>query len=262
MRYYFRLLPMTIGVAALLLVFKVAQGVELGQSVFSSLFVSPVVAADSQPPQPPQPTNEAGNAEEGGDEGEEEPKPKAKVDDDDDIFGGFLKVRDNRITADDLIGNQLGGLRPSDRRFSPVELQQLQQLSSRRKDLDKRQEQLEIRENLLTQTEKRVDEKFTEMKSLRMELADIISQYKEVEETKIKSLVKIYENMKPKDAARIFDQLELPILMMVIDKMSEKKAAPIIASMDPKIAKRLTVELAEQRKMEDEQERKSRLLQQ
>ena len=51
------------------------------------------------------------------------------------------------------------------------------------------------------------------------------------------------------DAARIFDEVEMPILLLVIDKMSEKKAAPILAEMDPKKAKQITVQLAEQRRV-------------
>jgi flagellar motility protein MotE (MotC chaperone) len=61
-------------------------------------------------------------------------------------------------------------------------------------------------------------------------------------------LVKIYENMKPSDAATIFNQLQMPILLSVIGSMSERKVAPVLASMDPKRAKEVTEELAELRK--------------
>lgn len=262
-RQYFRLLPVTIFVAALLLILKIAQGVEQGQTLFSSVFVASVEAqaeedtdeeADDEVTE--EPTEDAAEPTE---EEIAEKAAKAANGDDDDIFGGFLEVPDKKLSAEDLIGNQLGGLRPDDRRFSPVELQLLQQLSERRKELDAREEQVVLKENLLGQTEKRIDEKFQEMQTLKTELADIILQYKEVEETKIKSLVKIYENMKPKEAAEIFDQMEMPVLIMVIDKMSERKAAPIIANMDPKLAKELTVELAEKRRMEDMQDRQNRL---
>ena len=252
MRSYFRLLPLTITFAAILLLLKVVQGVGAGQDVFSSLFIPSVVAQEKAGGTP---TAEGAEAPPEEEEEEEE-------EDDGDLLGGFLEVKKKKFTADDLLGNQLGGLRPGDRRFSPIELKMLGQLALRRKDIDKREEQLVMKENLLTQTEKRVDEKFQEMQSLKVELADIILQFKEVEETKIQSLVKIYENMKPKDAARIFNELEMPVLILVIDKMKEKKAAPILAGMDPMKAKKLTVELAERRKQEDAQHRKEQMAQQ
>ena len=84
---------------------------------------------------------------------------------------------------------------------------------------------------------------------MKKEVAALLAQYNEKEDAKIHSLVKIYENMKAKDAARIFDEVEMPILLLVIDKMSEKKIAPILAEMEPKKAKQITVMLAEQRRV-------------
>jgi flagellar motility protein MotE (MotC chaperone) len=63
----------------------------------------------------------------------------------------------------------------------------------------------------------------------------------------MESLVKIYESMKPKDAARIFEALELPILLDVMERMREAKSAPILAAMDPMKAKEVTSSLAERR---------------
>jgi len=54
----------------------------------------------------------------------------------------------------------------------------------------------------------------------------------------------MYANMKPKDAARIFDKLEMSVLISVVEQMNTKKMAPIMAKMDSKVAQRLTVHLA------------------
>jgi flagellar motility protein MotE (MotC chaperone) len=141
------------------------------------------------------------------------------------------------------------GLAPGARYFSPIELEILETLSKRRDALEEWDRNIEIKENLLSSVEKRVDEKLAQVEKLQVDLKDLISSYSQQEDAKIKSLVKIYETMKPRDAARIFDEVEMPILLLVIDKMAEKKAAPILASMDPKKAKQLTVELAEQRRL-------------
>lgn len=274
MRAYFRLLPLTMFCAFMLLAVKLGQAIESGESLFDKLFIGSVAAEEAgkkeeapsakTPEAASAPAKEEGTKEakaEAGDQAEgaakEGKKPESeaekKEDDSDEpfikpIFAGSKK----EYKPEDLIGNQLGGTRPGDRRFSPVELQLLQQLSERRIKIDEREKKLEMKENLLNQTEIRVNEKFDEMTSLRTELAELIRRYNDIEETKVRSLVKIYENMKPKDAARIFDEVEMPILLMVIDQMSEKRAAPILASMNSKKAKAVTVELAEQRKLQDE----------
>ena len=61
--------------------------------------------------------------------------------------------------------------------------------------------------------------------------------------------MKIYENMKAKSAAKIFNELEMAIMLEVADRMSSRKVAPILAAMDPIRAKELTAELAEYRKL-------------
>ena len=60
---------------------------------------------------------------------------------------------------------------------------------------------------------------------------------------------KIYENMKPKEAAKIFEQLDMPILLDVVERMKEQKVSPILAEMEPSKAKTVTTEMAQQRQM-------------
>ncbi|NBO18717.1 MAG: hypothetical protein EBV03_05700 [Proteobacteria bacterium] len=125
----------------------------------------------------------------------------------------------------------------------------MQNLAQRRDELDRWERNIQIKESMLAATEKRIDQKITQIESMKKEVANLLSQYNEKEDTKIRSLVKIYENMKPKDAARIFDEVEMPILLLIIDKMSEKKVAPILSYMDSKKAKSITVQVAEQRRL-------------
>ena len=63
----------------------------------------------------------------------------------------------------------------------------------------------------------------------------------------MKSLVKIYESMKPKDAARIMQQLDMAVLLEVSERMREQKMAAILARMNGETAKTVTMELANRR---------------
>jgi flagellar motility protein MotE (MotC chaperone) len=59
--------------------------------------------------------------------------------------------------------------------------------------------------------------------------------------------VKLYEGMRPRDAAAIFDDLDMPVLVQLIDRMREAKAAPVLGAMRPERARLLTAELARHR---------------
>ena len=61
---------------------------------------------------------------------------------------------------------------------------------------------------------------------------------------RFKGVVTMYENMKAKDAARIFDRLDLNILIEVSTAINPRKMSDILAQMTPESAERLTVELA------------------
>ncbi len=85
------------------------------------------------------------------------------------------------------------------------------------------------------------------MKDLQATLGRLMKANDEQQQTKLRSLVKIYENMKPKDAARIFEELDMDTLLPVAERMSERKLAPVMAEMNLAKAKDITQELAKLR---------------
>ncbi len=129
------------------------------------------------------------------------------------------------------------------------EIELLQKLSIRRQVLETRERELDMRSGLLSAAELRIDNKIVELNRLRETIDGLIRKFDVQEDTKLKSLVKIYENMKPKDAARIFENLELETLLEVAERMKERKLAPIMAKMDPEKAREMTVELRQMRRL-------------
>lgn len=127
---------------------------------------------------------------------------------------------------------------------SAAEIELLENLVARREALEARARELDMREKLLAAAEQRVDAKITELKKIEASVAKLIEVFDEREESKIRSLVKIYEKMKAKDAARIFNQLDQDTVLAVVERMREAKAAAIIAQMDAKNAKAVTTDLA------------------
>ena len=123
------------------------------------------------------------------------------------------------------------------------------ELSARRKELDAREKNVRSREALLSATEQELDRKVQELSQLRQEIEGLLEQQSAEEKARIQSLVKIYEGMKPKDAARIFDTLDLDILVSVVGLMSERKISPVLAAMNPERARTITIMLAQKKQL-------------
>ena len=122
-------------------------------------------------------------------------------------------------------------------------------IAKRRKMLDEKESALVTREALLRASSQELEQKYKELLQLRVEIKELLNQQSEEELKRIISLVKIYEGMKPKDAARIFDTLDLDVLVMVLSRMSERKLSPILAAMNPERARTVTIMLAEEKQL-------------
>jgi flagellar motility protein MotE (MotC chaperone) len=120
----------------------------------------------------------------------------------------------------------------------------LQRLSERRDDLDAREDELDMRMALVEAAEKRIEERTAVLEALEGRINAMVDEKRTLEESQFVALVAMYETMKPKDAAAIFDQLDLRVLLRVARAINPRKMAPIMAKMDPMIAKELTAGLA------------------
>ncbi len=120
----------------------------------------------------------------------------------------------------------------------------LERLQERRQELDARARELDIREGLIAAAEKRVEGKIGELKQAEAQLGTAEQKKDEAEVARLKSLVTMYENMKPRDAAKILDHLDMTVLIEVASQINPRKMSDILALMSAETADRLTVELA------------------
>lgn len=137
----------------------------------------------------------------------------------------------------------------SDLEMTSVRMELFDDLAKRRAELEKAQKDMKVREALLKAAEQELDRKYQELRKLRGEIEALLERQSDEEQGRITSLVKVYEGMKPKDAARIFDTLDLDILVQVLSRMSERKLSPVLAAMNPERARTVTIMLAEQKKL-------------
>jgi flagellar motility protein MotE (MotC chaperone) len=127
---------------------------------------------------------------------------------------------------------------------SPSERAVLERLQARRQELDARAREIDIRENLLKAAEKRIESKVEEMKATESRISAASEQKVEADNARFKGIVTMYESMKPKDAAKVFDRLEMPVLIEIASQIAPRKMSDILGLMQPEAAERLTVELA------------------
>jgi len=123
----------------------------------------------------------------------------------------------------------------------------LLELRQRRERLDTREAGLAQRESLLAAAEQKLATRIGELQALQKRLEELDAARRQREDASWQGLVKLYEAMKPRDAATIFDDLDMPVLLQVVDRMKEAKAAPVLAAMRPDKARDLTAQLAQMR---------------
>ena len=125
---------------------------------------------------------------------------------------------------------------------SPSERAILERLQSRRQELDARAREIDIRENLLKAAEKRVEARVEELKAIESRIT--VANQQKNDAARFKGIITMYEGMKPKDAAKVFDRLEMPVLFEIASQIAPRKMADILGLMAPEVAERLTVEMA------------------
>ena len=120
----------------------------------------------------------------------------------------------------------------------------LLELRQRRQELDARETAAAAKDATLAAAELRLTARVAELESLQHKLEDLEQARVQRDDASWVGLVKLYESMKPRDAATIFNDLDMTVLLGVVDRMKDAKAAPVLAAMQPDKARELTTKLA------------------
>ncbi len=222
-----RLLPLTIFAAGLMLTLRVGDIVQGVSGLDHAVVTVSGAEAQEQPTAAPDPAmpDETARAM-----GEEPLAPDAAVTDAASEAAQEIRRRRPSLADDPTL-------------FTQSEIDLLQRLAERREQLENQERELDQREAMLKAAETKIDAKVRQLENLKSTIEGLIQKYDEQQDQKLLSLVKIYENMKPKDAANIFEELDLDTLLLVADRMKERRLAPIMAKMTPTKAREVTEEL-------------------
>ncbi len=125
-------------------------------------------------------------------------------------------------------------------------------LRTEKAELDRRESALEAREAAVRAASDLIDRRMAQLETLNTRLAGAASARVERSEAAWVGLVKVYEAMRPEDAATIFNGLDMQTLLQLLDRMNERKAASVLAAMQPERARVATQMLAERRLRESD----------
>ncbi|NKC29952.1 MotE family protein [Falsiroseomonas selenitidurans] len=120
----------------------------------------------------------------------------------------------------------------------------LESLRARRAEIEAREAQALQRETLVAAAERRLAQRVEELTTMQRRLEALERERAARADAGMRGLVKLYEGMRPRDAAQIFNELEMSVLAPIMDQMREAKAAPVMGAMRPERARLLTAELA------------------
>jgi flagellar motility protein MotE (MotC chaperone) len=128
--------------------------------------------------------------------------------------------------------------------LSAAEFRLLQSLQERRQALDQREQDIANRDAVVKAAEQRIADRTAAMKAVETNISKLLGKVDEQEAERVSGLVKVYEKMKPKDAARILEGLEDEILFKVASRMKTASMSLVLAQMNSERARKLTAMLA------------------
>jgi len=115
----------------------------------------------------------------------------------------------------------------------------MDKLRQKERSLDHREATLAAREADLRLAEQKIEERVTDLQTLREELTIQLGALDEARESRVVGLVRMFEGMRSKDAAAILSSTETEISIAVLERMSRMKAGKVLAEMEPSLAAEL-----------------------
>lgn len=123
----------------------------------------------------------------------------------------------------------------------------LAEVTRRQAEAERRERMIEVRETRATAAEALARTQLAALGKLRDEVERLVLREANAADADIDSLVALYVNMRPQQAAKVLERLEAPRAATILLKIPERQAGPIMAQMDPQAALLVTQEIAGRR---------------
>jgi flagellar motility protein MotE (MotC chaperone) len=117
-------------------------------------------------------------------------------------------------------------------------------LKRKQEDLEKREELVNSREAHLRVVEQDIDKKIEELKRVQQKLEELVKMRDDLEAKNLASLSKAYSTMPPADAAQRLKTMDRAIALKILMSMKAKISSKILSNLDTATAAQFTEQLA------------------
>ncbi|MFN7729566.1 MAG: magnesium transporter MgtE N-terminal domain-containing protein [Bdellovibrio sp.] len=133
---------------------------------------------------------------------------------------------------------------PKKKDFTDEELNHFSKLNERKRELDAREEELTRLEAELAAQKAELETRMTGLESTRREISSVLEGRVKSDDKKVETLMQMYSNMKPQQAAKVFEEMDEDLAVEIIGRMKKKNAAEIMNIVKPEKAKIFSEKLA------------------
>jgi flagellar motility protein MotE (MotC chaperone) len=127
--------------------------------------------------------------------------------------------------------------KPENRKdFTPEEVNHFAKLNERKRELDARETELGQMEAELAVQKVELEKRIQELEATRKSISQVLEQKVEADEKKLGTLVEMYSNMKPQQAAKIFETMDEDLAVEILGRMKKKNAAEVMNLVKPEKA--------------------------
>ncbi|MEQ9244173.1 MotE family protein [Roseovarius indicus] len=106
-------------------------------------------------------------------------------------------------------------------------------LEEQRKLVKAQESELEARRSEIALAREKLDIEKEGLNALKASIEELLARVEAAKTDDLERLIAFYQNMKPADAARIMDDMDIETTIMVLGTMKPRVAAPILAKMSP-----------------------------
>lgn len=128
--------------------------------------------------------------------------------------------------------------------YTEEELNHFARLNERKRELDAREEELNRMEAELNKQKIDIEKRMESIESARKNISEVLDDKVKVDDKKVETLVQLYSNMKPPQAAKIFEEMDEDLAVEIFGRMKKKNAAEIMNLIKPEKAKLFTEKFA------------------
>lgn len=116
-------------------------------------------------------------------------------------------------------------------------------LRTRKEELDLREKELNQLEEELQRQKVEVDQRIRQLEQMRRDIANVLKERVDADETQVNKLVDLYSTMKPKQAADVIGSLQEDLAVQILGKMKKKNAAEVMNVLPAEKARALSEKL-------------------